>query len=255
MTRVLVVWEDAGWKVLGALAKRLVSTTPVTPDERYPTVIGHTTEGNGRFAHYVDSTWPRVRPGGLPVDKGPIDHLVCVIDGDRAHERVKEIARPPKDPAATTAWHQDAEAAWTAWLRQRCPTDGPPATTVHGVVLRWSKESVLLAGYDQPATSEHLALDVEHPDVTAMLETACTPDPRTVADGAFADTFHQPFDCVNQLRKARKLTAVAKNAPEIDDAIRDLTRQSLSMIRTRVPDLARLADLIWSLHRAEAAAP
>ncbi len=248
MTRVLVVWEDAEWKVLGALMKRIVQVTAPPATVQYPAVLGHTVEGNGRFAHYVESTWPRVRSGGLVLDKGPIDHLVCVIDGDRAHELVAAISKPPKDAATVGAWHLQAEAAWTTWLRQRCAAAGPPSTTVHGVVLRWAKESVLLAGYDQPALAAHLEIEPDHPDVVAALRDDCTPDPRTVADAAFVDTFRQPLRCTDLLGKARKLPPIDKNAPEIDDAIRDLTRQSLSIVRARVPDLARLATLTWTLH-------
>lgn len=250
MTRVLVVWEDEHWRVLDVLTRRLVSTSPgQRPDGAFPTILGHTTEGNGRFAHYVGATWPRVRPAGLPTDRGTIDHLVCVLDGDRAHELVPAIAVPPKDAAATPTWHASAEAAWTAWLRQHASGGGPPATTVHGVVLRWAKESVVLAGYDQPAAT-HLEFAAEDPEVTTFLSEICQPDPRSVSDAAFADTFHRPRHCVDALRKVRKLSPLAKNAPAFDDAIRDLTRQSLSVVRARVPDLARLAELIWTLHRA-----
>ena len=37
---------------------------------------------------------------------------------------------------AITAWHAAAEGAWTQRLRAQCDPSGPPATTVHGVVLR-----------------------------------------------------------------------------------------------------------------------
>lgn len=249
MTRVLVVWEDAGWKVLGALTKRLVSTAPGGVVDRYPTVVGHTTEGNGRFAHYVEVTWPRVRAAGLPVDKGPIDHVVCVLDADRAHELVPAIGAPPKDAASVSAWHSRADVAWSEWLRQRCPADGPATTTVHGLVLRWAKESVVLAGFDQAAAATHLDVSVEHAEVAALLQRECGIDPRGVADAVFTDTFHRPLSCVDQMRRARNLSPIPKNATAIDDMIRDLTRQSLSIVRARVPDLARLADRIWELHR------
>ncbi|HVV84592.1 MAG TPA: hypothetical protein VHE35_16100 [Kofleriaceae bacterium] len=253
MTRVLVAWEDARWPVLGALLQRIVKAIAPAGCASYPAVLGDSVEGNGRFAHWVRWTWPHVRPVGVPRSRGFVDHLICVIDGDRAHKLVDAIGMPPKDATAVPAWHRDAETAWVSWLRDHNPADGPPPATVHGIVFRWCKESTLLAGYDQPALATRLDLDPRHREIDAAL-AGCTPaDPRTVADHAFVDTFRQPpLDCINALRKARKLERIAKNAPEVDDAIRDLAQQSITAVRARVPDLVRLAELVWLLQsRAE----
>jgi hypothetical protein len=58
-----------------------------------------------------------------------------------------------------------------------------------------------------------------------------------------------------QCRQAKKLRALPKNAPEIDDALGALATASLPILRARVPDLARLAALIWSLHRGDPPRP
>jgi hypothetical protein len=120
-------------------------------------------------------------------------------------------------------------------------------------VLRWAKESLLLAGYDQPAMKAYLqsAVEaVEAPEVAAVL-ARCTPRPQDIPDERFTDTYRRPSACLNLLREACRLGALHKNAPEIDDALRALARESLSKLRDRVPDTARLSALIWELHRGE----
>jgi hypothetical protein len=248
MTRVLVVWEDDHWKPLGAFAKQMVRALAPAPDAEIPTVLGHTTRSNGAFTRYVRDTWRKARPAGLPEDGGAIDHLICVVDADRLHELFPaHIPRPPPEAGAIAAWHVAAERVWHAHLRAQCEPGGPPTSTVHGIALRWAKESLLLAGYDQPAMEAHLDISAEHPGVVDALDR-CAPRPRQVDAARFTDTYRHPFKCVNLLRDARKLAPLHKSAPEIDDTLRTLARQSLTTIRDRVPDVARLAALVWRLH-------
>lgn len=247
MTRVLVVWEDDYADPLGLITRRLVRATAPGPSAIVPGLLFHTTRGNGAFERYVHRTWPAVRPTGLPRDPGFIDHLVCVIDGDRLHDLLTaEVPHPPTEVRAVGAWHAAAERAWQTYLHGKCDPAGPPLATVHGVVLRWSKESLLLAGYDQPAMDQ-LDILAERAEVAEAL-AACTPRPQDIDDALFTDTFRRPGVCLEILRKARGLGALHKNAPEIDDALRALDRESLMIVRSRVPDIGRVADLVWRLH-------
>jgi hypothetical protein len=50
------------------------------------------------------------------------------------------------------------------------------------------------------------------------------------------------------VRDACKLSRLDKNDVTIDDAVSALARERLPTILARVPDLARLRSLIWSLH-------
>ncbi len=248
MTRVLVVWEDEYWKPLGGIVKHLVRARAPAPDAEAPTVLGHTTRSNSAFDRYVRVTWPIARLRGQPEDAGPIDHLVCVVDADRLHDLLPaDVPHPPVDTEAVAAWHAAAEIAWRDRLRAQCDPAGPPATTVHGVVQRWAKESLLLAGYDQPAMEAHLDVAADHPDVAQVL-SSCKPRPQAVADARFTDTYRRPSSCLKLLREARKLGVLHKSAPEIDDALRALGRESLTRICDRVPDVARIAALVWKLH-------
>lgn len=255
MTRVLVVWEDTYCESLGGLVKRLVHARAPAPDAEMPIVLPHTSRGNGGFDRYVHTTWPAIRVRGLPVDPLPIDHLVCVVDGDHLHELLPlKVPRPPAGVPAVAAWHAAAERAWHEHLRAQCDAGGPPETTVHGVVLRWAKESLLLAGYDQPAMEAHLDVAAGHPGVAATL-ARCRPRPEGVDDALFTDTYRQPSTCLKSLREVCGLDVLHKSAPELDDALRALGRESLAKIRDRVPDLAHLAALVWELHRGPPARP
>lgn len=248
MTRVLVVWEDDYAEPLGLITKRLVRATAPDPSAIVPGLLFHTTRGNGAFERYVQRTWPAVRPTGQPKDPGLIDHLVCVIDGDRLHDLMPaEVPHPPAEGRAVSVWHAAAERCWQTYLHAKCDPAGPPRASVHGVVLRWSKESLLLAGYDQPAM-EDLAIPAEDADIAEALD-ACKPRPQDIEAALFTDTFRRPGVCLELLRKARGLGALHKNAPEIDDALRALGRDSLPVVRSRVPDMARIADLVWRLHQ------
>lgn len=251
MTRVLVVWEDAYCESLGAPVKRAVQAQGAPDEIARPMVVRHTSRGNARFARYVRDTWPLARARGVPLDARPIDHMICVVDADRLHElhELKDVVRKAPEAAATDDWHAAAERAWQDWLRSQCAPDGPPATTVHGLVLRWAKESVLLAGFDQPAWARILGIDTSAPAVQAELRRQCTPHPGEISNEVFTNTFRRPLPCLQLVRRACNLSRLDKNDVAIDDAVSALARESLSTILARVPDLARLTATIWTLHR------
>ncbi|HWO24326.1 MAG TPA: hypothetical protein VNO30_36530 [Kofleriaceae bacterium] len=248
MTRVLVVWEDAHCESLGDLVKRAVNAHGAPDAVARPTVVRHTSRGNGAFSRYVHDTWPLARARGVPLDPRPIDHVICVVDADRLHE-LKVVAAPPSDTNATAAWHEEAERAWKGWLHSHCAPDGPPVATVHGLVLRWAKESALLAGFDQPAWARLLDVEISAPATQAELRRQCKPHPSEISDAAFTNTFRRPLSCLQIVRQACKLSRLDKNDPTIDDALKALARESLPTVLARVPDLARLASLIWSLQQ------
>lgn len=246
MTRVLLVWEDKYFETLHTTATRLLRAVATESASSVPTIVSHTARGNGVFERYVQTTWPKARSAGVPGDPRPFHHLVCIVDGDKLHELLRgHLSRPPTASDDVLSWHEGAERAWQTYLHERCPADGPPISTVHGVVLRWSRESVALAGYDQAAARTSLGL-LDGTALTTVL-AKCTPDPRTVPTEHFTESFRRPLECLRLLRGGRVLD---KTAPEIDDAIKALGKHSLDVLRTRVPDLARIADLVWRLHGA-----
>jgi hypothetical protein len=92
--RVLVVWEDAQWDSLHRIAKVALNRRRPAGTAAFPTLLGHTSRGNGKFEGYVASTWTNVRANGLPTSGGAIDHLVCVVDADKIAELLG-LGAPP----------------------------------------------------------------------------------------------------------------------------------------------------------------
>jgi hypothetical protein len=168
-----------------------------------------------------------------------------VADGDRLHEVFPSINPPPKSTHEVPAWHLKAEAEWQAHLRRLCDPS-LSADTVHGLVLRWSKESLVLAGYDQAPLKEHLGIDYHSAEFQGAV-VDCSPPVATVAETLFSDTYQRPLLCLRHVQQAAKRPPVEKNSPEIDDALKDLATRHLDPVCRRVPDIDRLVDLIWQL--------
>ena len=246
MKRILVVWEDKAFTQMALVVRRRMPAR-APEDAMFPKVLFHTAAGNGKFAHYVGSTWTNVRGSGTPGDPGPIDHLVCVVDGDKLAQLLPKAVNRPDGSAPIGAWHQHAIDEWTSYLRASVDPSVDPLT-VHGHVLRWSKESFALAGYDRPSAANCLGLDLAKPAVLAVL-TACKPDPRTILAAEFSDHFRSPLRCLEQLRAESGVPGTTKNAPEVDDCIKALALapDHLAVLCARVPDVDRIVDLLWLL--------
>lgn len=181
--------------------------------------------------------------------------MICVVDADKLSDFLRQRVPPPPNAASDiVAWHGTAERMWNSHLRSKCPPDGPIATSVHGVVLRWSKESVLLAGYDQPSFAQHLDCDMAAPEIEQYLKT-CNPTPFEIDGDGFANSFRRPMQCLRALRKAARLPELSKNSLQVDDALRTLGRESLGTLCKRTPDISRAAELVWKLHTTASAPP
>jgi hypothetical protein len=245
MSRILVVWEDAHWQSLRLVVNRRLPKCQSDPQRSFPSVMFHTAKGNGNFERYVSVTWRNAARNGLPTSPGPIDHLVCVADGDRLHEVLASINPPPKSAPEVAAWHLKAEAEWQAYLRGLCDPS-LSRDTVHSLILRWSKESLVLAGYDQAPLKEHLGID-SHSAEFQHAVAECSPPVATVAEGLFTDSYQRPLVCLGNVQEALRHPSVHKNSPEIDDALKDLANSHLDPVCRRVPDIDRLVDLLWRL--------
>lgn len=246
MSCILVAWEDTYYEPLFPFVERRLAALAPPNVKGFPQLRFHTARGNGSFDRYVRLVWPLVRANGLPRNPGSIDHLICVVDGDRVHEHHEDISRPPTLPDEVTQWYISSEQAWENHLRDKCRDSAPPGT-VHGLILRWSKESLLLAGYDREPLREHLGIDLTSDAVQAFL-ARCQPLPADVADCNFTDTYRHPWRCLSGLRNARGLPVLSKNCPEMDDALRALAgSQHRATLYARVPDIDLLTRLIWKL--------
>ncbi len=97
MTKILVLWEDAYHGALDRCVRRAIQHLGggLTPLELYFDDV----RGNGGFTPYVQQDWPIAASRGLAKSRGPIDHLLCVADADRAHLLKAAGARPSKKGA------------------------------------------------------------------------------------------------------------------------------------------------------------
>lgn len=251
MTRVLIVWEDEYWQALDAVVRRALDTNKKS-EESAPSVLGVTSRGNGNFQHFVESTWPNVRPKGTPSNRGSIDHLVCVIDGDKLHEIVataSPITAVSDEVAKVQEWQRDAAVQWNSQLRAWAPKSVDPST-VHGVVLSWSKESLLLAGFDREAFERVWAVDNSTTEHRAFIES-CNPRPDVTKAEDFTARYRKPRKCLDQLLATHGTSLPSKSDPRIDDALKGLAREATSALYDRVESLRTLTELLWRLHRAE----
>lgn len=249
MTRVLVVWEDEYYDGLERLVRRRLPALAPDPAAVAPFVAFHTSCGNSKFERYVASTWPRARRAGVPRAPGPIDHLVCVVDADKLRDLMPSLPARPVDRAQVPAWHAQLDAAWQQKLRTWVDPS-VPASCVHGLVLRWSRESVLLAAFDRQPMRELLGFDSEHPDVQKYLAIDCVPSPLSLtSSGAFTDAFFHPYGCLERAFAKQGLTLPRKNDTTMDDVLRALAkdREHTQAVCTRVPDLDALVKLLWAV--------
>lgn len=256
MTRVLVAWEDQYCDALTSVLKRSIAAARREEDSEDPVVLPHATRGNGRFEKLVSDTWPNASAKGTPSSPGRIDHLVCVIDADKLHEIVSGVGPPSAlgDELSTiVAWQRAAERAWNELVRSWATARSDPAT-VHGALLCWSKESLVLAGFDQPAMKSQMGLSIDEEPVQAFV-ARCEPSPSRVASATFSQRFRKPMSCLGKLFAAQNMSFPAKGDPTVDDALRELGRDSLASLRDRVDSLHALTELLWRLHRPAPPAP
>lgn len=245
MTRLLIVWEDDLYKSSARVVDRLARASSNSSQSALE-LIHHTSRSNGNFGNYVENTWPRAKLNGTPVNPGSIEHLICVVDADKLHEVLPGCDAP--SAGDIEEWHRSASQLWEQHLRSRARASSAPETSVHGVVLRWNKESIVLAGYDTPAVEKHLGFSITNSSVEEVL-SACNPDPRTVREEIFSNTYRKPLTCLRSLREGEGLSRLSKNAIQIEDALKDLVRDS-SQIARRMPDLSRIAVLANTLRAA-----
>jgi hypothetical protein len=192
----------------------------------------------------VKVSWPEAAHHGLVRagnrSGGPIEHLICVADADRAHECC--AAQNPVAVASPTAdWLDQANALWTAKLRAAATT---MPERVHGRFLRWSQESLLIAAHD--VTEALAALGCRDRGRLEKHLAACSPSPLSIADVDFADAFRKPERCLEDMLKATGTHVPKKGSPPRGDAIEAALTNAIAKLCGRVPDLVALAHLASS---------
>lgn len=72
----------------------------------------------------------------------------------------------------------------------------------------------------------------------------CTPDPRTIVDDAFIDTFEDSQRCLTELGQSMGWHKLKKGDRRKDDALSWITGHRLDKLVSRVPDLERIAQRV-----------
>ncbi len=241
MTNVLVVWEDRFHAKLNLCLKRALRHLGVPP----PVLFFNKVLGYGGFKSYVEASWPEAANRGLVRTSnrsgGPIHHLVCVADADRAHECC-DVDNPTKVAGTTSAWLAQGNERWTAKLRATATT---APERIHGRFLRWSQESLLIAAHDvDPALA---SLGCRNAGLVRKHLQTCIPSPLTTPDADFADSFRKPERCLEDMLKAAGTSIPKKGAVSREDAIDAASTHAIAKLCARVPDLAALAHALCDL--------
>lgn len=228
---LLLAYEDHYCSELDRAVRRVIRRDGdlAVARELYPV------NGVTNFPGFVSADWQRFRDHGFPKKGKPRPRaLLCIADADAvvAQLGITPRARPYHE------WILQAEEQFTRLLRSKI--DRPEQ--VHGTLLRWNLESTLIAAYDEPEAMQRLAgadpLDTE--GLGAFL-SRCTPDPRTIVDDAFTDTFEGSQRCLTALERSMGWRKLKKGDSRKDDALTWMANHRLDKLVHRVPDLERIA--------------
>ena len=116
---------------------------------------------------------------------------------------------------------------------------------IHGVLVRWSYESLVLAGFDVEVVLTTLGglSSVDHATLDEHL-AACRPDPRTIPPDEFMEAFRNPQGCLEGLARSAGWRRLKKGDPRKDQAVAQLSQSDLERLVGRVPDLIRVLKIV-----------
>ncbi|MDI1449662.1 hypothetical protein [Polyangium sp. 6x1] len=239
MTRILVLWEDKFFQKLDTCLRRALRTTREAGTSGAE-ITAFGVNGRGGFDPFIRADWPIAARRGFLRSSGPIDHLVCIADADKA-TTCCTIEDPPKAPARTDNWVIRASNAWTTKLR----TSATFPDRIHGHFLRWNSESLLIAAHDvEPALQKLQCRNRE--GLAAFLRT-CDPIPGSVPPEMFVEQFRKPQGCLEKMLEAGGSAQHRKGSVPRDDALDEASRTALDRLLGRVPDLLSIAQLLQRL--------
>ncbi len=237
MKRFVVCWEDRYFEGLDAVLRRIRrhENASLLPE---PAIKPETVGGYGGFADYVRRDWAVARRRGMP-GFGVPDYLFCVADADRATEVCQGISANPT--GNTEDWCEEASQIWTDSLRGLAAQE---SERIFGFFLRWSRESVLIAGFDEFDMIAMLSngdASLHEREYKAFLQS-CQPDPRSVE--RFVDAYTKPSRCFEGLAKAVGHERLRKTDPKVEDALKQFPRDPSVSLLSRLPDLVHIAQEI-----------
>lgn len=240
---IVVAWEDTNYQGLKCAFSRARKRLPGREEFR---LSYESLGGNTNCVRHVKNSWPKLRKFGKP-RSGPVDHIVYVLDADALGNIVPTLEAPM---GKSDEWYPKTVERLRDHLRELTILD-PDRIHVH--LLRWAKESVLLAMHDQIQPIRRLIGFDKEVDVSARLSDLyqrCEPDPRQVADREFIETFRNTKKCQALLEQALGLPKLRKSDQRVDDAIDAFSASALEVLLRRIPDLRSLAEKVQALGSA-----
>lgn len=243
MTRFVVCWEDRYFEGLDVVLRRIRrhENASLFPE---PAIKSETVKGHGGFVDYIRKDWPIALRRGIP-GFGVPDYLLCVADADSASQVCRGISTPPL--GNSDDWCEQANQTWTASLRGLAAQE---SERVFGFFLRWSRESVLIAGFDEPAMIERLAngaFSLHKQTFEAFLQS-CLPEPRSIQ--RFVDAYTKPNRCFDGLVEALGHKSLRKTDPKVEDTLKQFPRSPGESLLSRLPDLVGMAREINRLSQS-----
>lgn len=251
MKTVLVAWEDSNFTELARLLRRAVvhvSGNALTPKEAHHHIPSLPMGGDGGFKPFVSKggDWSLVYAKGIDqYGSNPADELVCVVDGDKLHNHsIDGIERANLD-ADLAEWRKNTSKSWTLYLHSVAVHH----EHVHGHVLTWNKESLVLGAISSDMPSDISGLLPDRKPWNQIAEE-CGDQAPTASDD-YASRFRKPRECL----ESKVGILDAKQGATCDAILKAASKSSVVGVLQRCEDLRELAELVWQLLQSTTPAP
>ena len=248
--RILLCWEDRYFTGLRAVCRSAVRVLREELGIRgaLPLLFDDTARGDGGWKKHLTRDWERIQRAGIPNrGAGPLDHILYVCDADSASRVLEEVDSPPRQ-GSTQDWHARATECFESNLKKLASDED----RVHGVLLRWHKETLLLAAHDQEEILRILNWEKVPGDGRTQLYANCEPRPDRVEDPDFIDTFRSTGECLGKFTQAFGVAKLRKSDPRVDDVLAKFGQAEIRLLMKRVLDIRNLAEKIVTLSQAVA---
>jgi hypothetical protein len=195
-------------------------------------------DGTGNFGRGVPK-WLRLPLAGT---RRPPDRVICVGDADRPRSLYPNARSAPTEAQGLDGWARELEDGWRGHLIERNAEGvltAEAASRLRTIVLRWNKESLLIACPD--ALRDYAHVFNRRAELEALL-AGCEPSPLELGSDGFIHEFRRPDACMERVIRAIHGRAYKKGVDD-DDILRRCIRVDPTwrqQVADRCPDLRRL---------------
>ncbi len=239
---ILVLWEDHYFTTLASVLEKFAKTLhPGVP----MSLLHRAVEGYSNFPGFLEENWQEWRTRGLEemFESKSVDYVLCIADADRAHECSKTIV-PFHLGQDSSHWLESANQDWTESLRNKVTME---PERIFGRFLRWNRESVVIACYDQSEVMEAL----QKPDIPRRTLDSfwqhCQPVPQHIDDCDFANHYMTPTRCLEQMTRHLGHIRLKKNSEAVETALSLFPTPIPRSLQERLPDFVQFGHLLCEL--------